>query len=47
MREGTMGDVKISKTELVLLSAAIDKIVSSEVLEKVITETLPKNAKTL
>lgn len=42
-----MGDVKISKTELVLLSAAIDKIVSSEVLEKVITETLPKNAKTL
>lgn len=37
-----MGDVKISKAELVLLSAAIDKIVSSEVLEKVITETLPK-----
>ena len=34
-----MGDVKISKAELVLLSAAIDKIVSSEVLEKVITET--------
>lgn len=37
-----MNGGKISKTELELLSAAINKIVSSEILENEITETLPK-----
>lgn len=37
-----MSDVKVSKNELELLSAAINKIVSSEILENEIAATLPK-----
>ena len=37
-----MSDEKITKAELDLLSGAVDRIISSEVLEDIITEKLPK-----